>query len=226
MSATETVERTAERTGVRRRALRIQLGKGLIGVIAAFAILFDALGIFSILTGLFFINALAGDFESHQALSSLPQLLQADLREGATADLTDLGFGVRVLCALPTFVHLLTVLSATILVTRAIREIASGDPFTSRGIRAWAGLGVVLIVGGVLQGVLDTVAVRVLSTLARAMSFGDDAGGWPLGGDYSAVGIDFPDWPWIFLALGVVAGTIAVAFREGARLKSEADGVV
>lgn len=225
MTATEA---SAARPNARARTPRgTSTGIGLIWVISAFAMLFDALQVFSMTTGLFFVNALQGDVESHQSLTALPQFLQADLREGATpADLTDLSIWVRLLCALPTLVHLATLLVSTILVTRAIRVIESGRPFTSAGVRAWALLGIVLIIGGGIQGILDMVAVGVVSSLARTNPDGHPDGPWALGGDYQATGIDFPDWPWIFFALGIIAAAVAAAFREGSRLEAEAEGVV
>ena len=109
-------------------------------------------------------------------------------------------------CEIPTLVHLVTVLVSTILVTRAIRVIESGRPFTGAGVRAWALLSVVLIVGGGIQGVLDTVAVGVVSSLARTHPDGYPDGPWALGGDYQALGTNFPDWPWIFFVLGIIGG--------------------
>ncbi|KRC59238.1 hypothetical protein ASE14_15860 [Agromyces sp. Root81] len=221
-------EASAARPNARTRTPRgTSIGIGLIWVIATFAMLFDALGLFSMTTGLFFVNALQGDVETHQSLTALPQFIQAELREGAPpADLTDLSIWVRLLCALPTFMHLLVLLVSTILVTRAIRVIEAGRPFTRTGVRAWALLGIVLIIGGGIQGVLDTVAVGVASSLARTNPDGHPDGPWALGGDYQALGTNFPDWPWIFFVLGIIAAAVAAAFREGSRLEAEVEGVV
>ncbi|SIO28676.1 hypothetical protein [Agromyces cerinus] len=218
-------EASAARPNARARRRGTSIGIGLIWVIATFAMIFDALGLFSITTGLFLVNALQGDVEAHQSLTALPQFTQAELREGASpADLTDVSIWVRLLCALPTLVHLVTVLVSTVLVTRAIRVIESGRPFTGAGVRAWALLGIVLIVGGGIQGLLDTVAIAVVTTLGRTIGYPD--GPWPLGGDYQALGTDFPDWPWIFFVLGIIAAAVAAAFREGSRLEAEVEGVV
>ncbi|MBM7831722.1 hypothetical protein JOE59_002427 [Agromyces cerinus] len=221
-------EASAARPNARTRTPRgTSIGIGLIWVIATFAMLFDALALFSITTGLFFVNVLQGDVEAHQSLTALPQFIQAELREGADpADLTDLSIWVRALCALPTLVHLVVVLVSTILVTRAIRVIEGGRPFTTVGVRAWALLSVVLIVGGGLQGLLDTVAVGVLSALARTNTDGYPDGPWGLGGDYQALGTNLPDWPWIFFVLGIISAAVAAAFREGSRLEAEVEGVV
>ncbi|MCB0911228.1 MAG: hypothetical protein KDB60_06400, partial [Propionibacteriaceae bacterium] len=33
-------------------------------------------------------------------------------------------------------------------------------------------------------------------------------------------------WPWMLILLGVVAGALGVAFRQGARLQEDVDGVI
>ena len=210
----------------RARSRSNDLGRGLVWVIAVFAALIDAVGVFSIVTGRFFVNALYGDLEAHQSLDALPQILQAELQEGQSGDLTDLSLGVRLLCALPTIIHLATMLTAAWLVTRSLGEIADGRPFSALSVRGWAGASVALIVGGVLQGIADTIAVAVLRSLVFDEYARTGGGEPPLGADYIAIGLTFPDWPWIFLALGVIAGAVAIGFREGRGLQHEVDGVV
>jgi len=96
-------------------------------------------------------------------------------------------------------------------------------PFSSAVQRGWEKLASVLVFGGILQTVAGTIAVAVLSSLVQA---GMPGGGGPFGASYSAIGINGPDVPWMLILLGIIAGALALAFREGARLEEEVAGVV
>jgi len=95
-------------------------------------------------------------------------------------------------------------------------------PFSSAVQRGWEKLASVLVFGGILQTVAGTIAVAVLSSLVQAGM----PGGGPFGASYSAIGINGPDVPWMLILLGIIAGALALAFREGARLEEEVAGVV
>jgi len=77
--------------------------------------------------------------------------------------------------------------------------------------------------GEILQAVAGTIAVAVLSSLVQV---GMRGGGGAFGASYSGLGFNGPDVPWMLLLLGIIAGALALAFREGARLEEEVAGVV
>jgi hypothetical protein len=82
----------------------------------------------------------------------------------------------------------------------------------------------ILIIGGVIQGIVDSITVQGIFDLASA---GYQGGGeFPLGADYSGIGTNFPQWPFFMILLGIVAAAIATAFRAGAQLEDEAVGIV
>lgn len=164
-----------------------------------------------------------GGTDGRLPLASLPQLLQADLREGASGYLTDAPVWLRILCASPTVIHALTIALAAVLFVRILRSIAVAEPFTPEVVRNWIRISSVLIVGGIFQGLVDTVAGAVIFNLA---SLGAPAGENPLGADYSVIGTDIPQWPFFMILLGVLVAAVATAFRTGARLKEDVIGVV
>jgi len=67
------------------------------------------------------------------------------------------------------------------------------------------------------------IAVAVLTTLRASQ--GPDGGG-AFGASYSGLSFNAPDVPWMLMLLGIIAGALALAFREGARLEEEVAGVV
>ena len=210
----------AVRTRSRRRA---DLSLVITGAVVCGAALWDAVVIFHITTGLVILNALTGDLAAHQPLSALPQILQAELAPGATGDLTDLDLRVRLACALPTVINLAIIVLAGLLIAGIIGHIQQGQPFSSAVQRGWQKLASVLVFGGILQSVAATIAVAVLTTLRASQ--GPDGGG-AFGASYAALGFNLPDVPWMFMLLGIIAGALALAFRDGARLEEEVVGVV
>lgn len=171
-----------------------------------------------------------GDADPRLPLSSLPQLLQADLREGASGTLADLDLGMRLLGAAPSLVHAVTVGLAAWSLVRVLRGVSAAAPFSPRVLKSWTYLTLVLLVGGVVEALADTAAVLYLSTRFGLLWSGD--GLTPeekiafLGGDYMGIGIDVPTWPVPILVAGLVALALTTAFRAGARLERDVDGVV
>jgi hypothetical protein len=47
-----------------------------------------------------------------------------------------------------------------------------------------------------------------------------------LGGDYQSIGTNLPQWPVSVIVAGLVAAALTAAFRAGARLEDDVDGVV
>jgi hypothetical protein len=203
----------------RRRDLSIVIT----GAVVCAAAIGDLFGIFSITTGLVLINALGGDLTAHQSLTALPQILQAELAPGETGDLTDVDVRLRLLCALPTVINMVTIVLAGLLIAGIIRRIQQGQPFSSAVQHGWEKLASVLGFGGILQTVAAVIAVAVLARLRASQG---PNGGGAFGASYSGLGFNGPDVPWMLLLLGIIAGALALAFREGARLEEEVAGVV
>jgi hypothetical protein len=193
----------------------------LIGVFAVLAALNDLVQVVTVSTGRVLIAL--GGAEGRLPLSALPQLLQADLREGTTGYLTDAPWGLRLLAASPAAIHALTLLWAALVLIRILRYIAGAKPFEVPAISGWRRLSLILVIGGVSQGLADTFAVFEVAHLSRESIF---TGKHLLGADYSGIGVNIPQWPILLIVLGIVAGSIAAAFRAGARLQEEALGVV
>jgi hypothetical protein len=193
------------------------------GAVVCGAAMWDLLVIFNITTGLMILNALTGNLAAHQSLTALPQILQAELAPGETGDLTDIDLRLRLLCAVPTVISMLTIVLAGLLIAGIIARIQQGQPFSSAVLRGWQKLASVLVFGGILQTVASVIAVAVLTTLRASQ--GPDGGG-AFGASYSGLSFNAPDVPWMLMLLGIIAGALALAFREGARLEEEVAGVV
>lgn len=81
--------------------------------------------------------------------------------------------------------------------------------------------------GGVLVGAYNTFlfgfaalypGISNVSEPTRTQEF--------LGADYSGIGIDAPYWPVTIIAAGLVAYALTAAFRAGAKLERDVDGLV
>lgn len=202
----------------------VDLALVILGAVVTGAALMDLLGVVSMTSGLVAINALTGDLTARQPLTSLPQIIQAQLAPDASGDLSDVGVGLRLLCAAPTVAHLITIVVAGLLMARIIGHIQEGRPFSSEVLRGWNLLGGALVVGGGLQTALSMVAVGVLSV--RLSQETDPYHVELFGAAYSVIGIAGPDVPWMLLLLGIIAGAVALAFRKGSMLEDEVVGVV
>jgi len=84
--------------------------------------------------------------------------LQADLREGATGTLADAALSLRILCATPFLVQAIAITLATVALLRILKGVAWARPFSTDVLKNWRLLTLALLGGGVLQGVMDTVA--------------------------------------------------------------------
>lgn len=193
----------------------------VVWLVAALVAIGEGALVFSITTGLVLGNALAGDHTTHASINTLPQVSYF-LMDGDWGDLTDVDLKLRLLCASPVVVDLITVLLAAWLVTRIIDKIGAGASFTPDVPRAWRRLSTVLFTGGVTQGVLNAIALSAIQANPKSVL----APHAPAHASVTAVGFSTSGWPWMLLVLGVIAGAIAVAFRQGARLQEDVDGVV
>jgi len=170
-----------------------------------------------------------GGADGRLPLSHLPQLAQAELQKGARGTLADADLGLRLLAALPTVLHAVTVTVAAILLIGILYRVALGRPFSSEVLRRWRWLTAVLLIGGILQSLADTGANLYLSLhsgLSAALSVSRKDVASFLGGDYSIISTNVPQWPIPILLGGIIALALGVAFRAGAQLVEEADGVV
>lgn len=194
----------------------------IIWAVAVGWVLLELVGVFSMTTGLLLGNALLGDTARHQPLTVLPQVLQAELAPGATGDATDVVLWLRLLCATPYVLNVVIVILAALMFHRIIDHVGRGQPFSSTVQRAWTRLSGLLVWGGLAQTALSALAVGII---AGGLQEGTNDRHL-FGAEYSGLGINGPDVPWMLIVLGIIAGALAIVFREGARLEDEVAGVV
>ncbi|PQZ95814.1 hypothetical protein CQ018_00480 [Arthrobacter sp. MYb227] len=190
-------------------------------IVAGGAILANLIQLSITLTGRFIFFFWEPD--TRMPITALPQVLRADVRFDADGYLTDVPSLIRALCATPTVTNTLTVLLSAIFVAGIIRKIAHGQPFDKKVVRNWKILGFVLVIGGTIEGILDTVAGQ---SLMGAEGFPDENGNFELGAEYMILVVNSPQWPILLMLLGVISAALAIAFRSGARLEIEVEGVV
>lgn len=205
----------------KQRTASTTIARIAVWVVAVIAVIHNAVQVYTIVSGHVLIAF--GGADSRLPLTSLAQINQAELRGGGTGYLVDVPAWLRVLCSVPAFLNILVAVLAAILVVRIIRRIAVGQPFVPAVRRNWVALSAVLIVGGVLLGIADAVAGQVVFGVASNFTFQPP---FPLGADYQVLSVDVPRWPFFMILTGVVGLAISAAFKEGARLEEEADGLV
>lgn len=221
-------ESVIESLPLRQRPRVSRLVRAALLIVASFTVISDVTQTITILTGR--VLFAFGGSDGRLPLRHLPQLLQADLREGASGTLADADGWLRVVCAVPSLMHAVTVVLGTVFLLRALRGIAEARPFDTFVLTNWRRLSVALLAGGVLQGLLDTAATVYLAS-GIGLLFGSglvsseqkDAF---LGGDYAAIGTNIPSWPIPVIIAGLIALALAAAFQAGARLEKDVDGVV
>lgn len=176
-----------------------------------------------------------GGADSRLPLADLPQIADAVPAAGADGTLADADLLLRILGALPSLVHGVTVVLAVAWLLRALRGIAQGEPFHAFVVANWRRLAITLLAGGALQGIADVVAQAHLAAglgigaffgALGTFSAGQPAASAFLGGDYDSVSSTGAAWPLELLLVGLVALALTAAFRAGARLAEDADGVV
>lgn len=157
-------------------------------------------------------------------LDALPELLQSDARAGAPQMLVDAGIGTRILYMIPSLFHAAMVIVVATLLLGALRGIAAGRPFSPPVLARWRRMSLALLGGGVVQLALDTTVTNHLGTwighyygLDRSPASDVHA----VGGDFASVAANAPT-----IVAGLVALALTAAFRAGARLVEDADGLV
>lgn len=139
-------------------------------------------------------------------------------RAAAGLFIRDAPLDVRVITLLPVAVQAVVVVLLTITTARVLAAISRGAAFTARARRSLKVLSVVGIVGGLVQFGVGVLAWKVGS-------------GW-LDLDPEDPGVrlyshmPFPEWPITLVIIGLLAAALGVAFRAGARLEEDLDGVV
>jgi hypothetical protein len=213
MSTTPVISRTS--------GASVKLSVIAVWIVAVLAAVGSALEIFTVIMGraVFALNGA----DPRLPLTSLPQINQAELREGTTGYLADAPAWLRVLCATPAMVYILIALLAAVLITRALRGIAASRPFSSSVRRSMTVLSLILILGGILYGVLDRIAGQAIYDVAVTFTQGIQ---FPLGADYAVTSTNPARWPFFMIITGVVGLALSTAFRAGARLEEAADGLV
>ena len=126
-------------------------------------------------------------------------------------ELADPSTGQRLLDLAPGLVSLVLLLVGSWLVLRIMRSVASGDPFTATTVRRLRQLAAVLLLGPLALVVLTPV---VSGVLLSQVDLGDVAPAFRL------------ELPWLPLVGGLVVALLAEAFRAGATLREDLEGLV
>ena len=148
-------------------------------------------------------------------LTDLSQVVTAVPRDDQPVLLADLPWYTRVLCAAPELIHAAVLLVAAFLVVAVLREIAQARSFSGRVRRDLAAVSIVLTVGSALFFVLNAVAAEVLKVSVRGL--------WVA---WDTFDVNTFSIPVLLVSLGLLAGAFVFAFRDGATLEREAEGVI
>ncbi|WP_293695463.1 hypothetical protein [uncultured Agrococcus sp.] len=224
--STDTVE---SESPVRPKRARYRVINSIVVGVASLAALFTLLQVATTVTGRALLTF--GGADGRLPLVQLPQLMQADHAEGGSGTLADLDLSMRVLGASPMFVQAVVFVVATIGLVRIVSGISRAQPFSDGVQSNWKLLTTALLGGGLLQAALETAAWMYFSSRIGLL-FGAGLGITReeqeafLGGDYSAIAVALPNWPLTIIVAGLVTLALTAAFRIGARLEREADGVV
>lgn len=216
----QSIESISQNTEIKRSGtLSITLALFAVWLAAAMAVYGNLTQVYTSVSGRAIIALNGAD--PRLPLAVLPQVNQAELREGATGYLEDIPTWLRILSATPAMVYVAIAVIAAVLVTRVVWGIAGGQPFSRRVRRNLTKLSILLIAGGILFGSLDAAAGRAIYEVASSFSVR-----FPLGADYAALSTNLARWPFFTIIAGVVGLALSTAFNAGARLEEEADGLV
>ena len=145
---------------------------------------------------------------------TVPELDAAGVSHGLaayTVDLASPSAGQRVLVLIPGVLNTVLVVGACWLVIRVMGTIATGDPFDPVNIKRLRGLAALLLIG------------TPVVFFAHLSASGGLLGSMDLGG--LAPGFMF-SIPWLPLVAGMVVALLAEAFRAGAALREDVEGLV
>ncbi|MBF4620843.1 hypothetical protein [Clavibacter sp. VKM Ac-2542] len=218
---------------VRERPRVLRITRFVLLLVMTATVIADASRSITTATGRYLF--VGGDTDPRLPLADLPQIADAVPAAGADGTLADADLLLRILGALPSLIHGVTVVFAVAWLLRALRGIAQGEPFHAFVVANWRRLAITLLVGGALQGIADVLAQAHLAAglglgatfgALGTFSAGQPAGSEFLGGDYDSISSTGAAWPLELLLAGLVALALTAAFRAGARLAEDADGVV
>ena len=212
---------------LKRRRFAVRFASATVIVVGVLSVLHHIIQAITISTGRTLVSL--GESDGRLPLERLPQLLKADLSEGATGTLADAALSLRLLGALPSVAHVVTIVITAGLFLGILKHISHGMPFSQPVLERWRWLAITLLTGGAVQGLSDTLAGLYLATnlgLLGAEPVPREEIHIFLGGEYASIGVNGPQWPLAILLAGVIALALGSAFRSGARLAEEADGVV
>lgn len=131
--------------------------------------------------------------------ASLPQVSSGWVPPMDIVYLADFPLWLRWLCAAPTLLFAVVLLLATILLVVAVRRLTTGASEPAL-VKPWVFLAAVLILGGLVQGAVDTAAIQALREQYHP-SIGFD----------SAISTAIFVMSWPTLAFGLLAAAIAAA---------------
>jgi len=200
-------------------------GAGATGVLIMVMVAVSVLGAvfyaFTMVTGGYLLNAILGHWWL-APLTDVHEFTQAELRPGATGDILDLPLEFRVAAALPPIALAVTALIGGRLAIRLLGAIRAGDAFGVATVALWPKLAAVLLGG---SAVYLVAAGAVFFPLHSAIVMNGPRPSWLEA--YEVIGLSgFVDLPWIYILLGLLAGVLGMAFRQGAKLQDEVEGVV
>lgn len=192
----------------------------LVSVLGLFAAIWGVLGTAGIIWGkVWMING--PNFP--RRLDSLPQLLSFEQTGDATMNVLDLPLWVRALSAAPDLVQALMLAGAAFLLVKVLVEISDSRSFSDGVQRNLRRIAMVLVAGSITVTALDTLAIWRISVEVWAFIDRVHAAG---GQTSTGLGTDVPEILWLPLALGLVAFALGWAFRDGARMEKDAEGVI
>lgn len=194
----------------------------LIGV-AALMVVADLIQATALATGRVLVSA--GGANPRLSLDGIPHLFTSEARAGTVEALSDTALSSRALLTVPSLLHAAVVVATTVLVLQIVRAVAANEPFSAPTLRRWRRLALVLLIGGTAQVIADSVANTHLITTIESYYGGDRSTpaeqAMMLGGDFAPVGANI-----LVIAAGLVALALTAAFRSGARLAKDVDGLV
>lgn len=211
-------------TLVARRAPQMhRVAVGVIVAVAALMVIADVIQAIALGTGRVLVRT--GGTNPRASLDGLARLITSGSGGGAAEAVRGAGLVDRFLVLVPSLLHVAVVVLATILLLRIMHGVSAGEPFSASIRRCWQQLAVVLLCGGAAQMVVDLVVSFRLTEIINHY-FGVDR--TPLAERILTTGIDFTpvstNVPTI--VAGLVALALTAAFRTGARLVEDADGLV
>ncbi|WP_420111293.1 hypothetical protein [Pseudactinotalea sp.] len=192
----------------------------LVSVLGVFVALSGILGAASIIWGWVWMT---NGPNYPRELDSLPQLIQFDQTGDATMTVLDLPVWVRLLSAAPGLVQALMLAGAAFLLMRVLVEIGDGRSFSLAIQRRLGRIALLLVAGSVAVTVLDILAIWRISFETWVFAESVRAEG---GRTSTSMGTELPVITWLPLALGFVAFALRWAFKDGAQLEKEVEGVI